>query len=57
VVIVGFIIYNLAGVVRQPGEDAIQSLVLLPFDNFTGDDQLEYFVAGMHSSLIGEMKR
>jgi TolB-like protein len=30
-------------------------MVVLPFDNFTGDDQLEYFVAGMHASLIGDM--
>jgi adenylate cyclase len=29
--------------------------VILPFDNFTGDDQLEYFVSGMHSSLIGDI--
>jgi len=27
----------------------------LPFDNFTGDDQLEYLVSGMHASLIGDM--
>jgi TolB-like protein/Tfp pilus assembly protein PilF len=33
----------------------IESLVVLPFDNFTGDDQLEYFVSGMHASLIGDM--
>ena len=29
--------------------------MVLPFDNFTGDDGLEYFVSGMHSSLIGDM--
>jgi TolB-like protein len=28
---------------------------VLPFDNFTGDEDLEYFVSGMHSSLIGDM--
>ncbi len=33
----------------------IQSLLVLPFDNFTGDDQLDYVAAGMHSSLIGDM--
>ena len=33
----------------------IQSLVILPFDNFTGDEDLEYFVSGMHASLIGDM--
>ncbi len=35
----------------------IQSLAILPFDNFTGTDSLEYFVAGMHSSLIGDMQK
>lgn len=30
----------------------LSSILVLPFDNFTGDDDLEYFVAGMHSSLI-----
>jgi adenylate cyclase len=36
---------------------AIHSLAILPFDNFTGTDSLEYFVAGMHSSLIGDMQK
>ncbi len=33
----------------------IQALVILPFENLTGDEQLEYFVSGMHASLIGEI--
>jgi TolB-like protein/Tfp pilus assembly protein PilF len=36
---------------------SIESLVILPFDNFTGNDELEYFVAGMQSSLITDMGR
>jgi adenylate cyclase len=35
----------------------IQSLVILPFENYTGDDQLENMVSSMHSLLIGEMGR
>ena len=35
----------------------IQSLAILPFDNFTGNDSLAYFVAGMQSSLIGDMQK
>jgi len=54
VVIAGLIIYNVAPV-KQIKTGDIQSLVVLPFDNFTGDDQLEYFVSGMHASLIGDM--
>ncbi len=41
------------GDIIRPG--MIQSMVVLPFHNYTGDDQLDYFVSGMHSSLIGDM--
>lgn len=37
--------------------ESIESLVILPFDNFTGNDELEYFVAGMQSSLITDIGR
>lgn len=55
VVIAGLIILNIVpkGNLIKSGD--IQSLVVLPFDNFTGDDELEYFVSGMHASLIGDM--
>ncbi|MCK5278016.1 MAG: hypothetical protein KAK04_05745, partial [Cyclobacteriaceae bacterium] len=33
----------------------ISSLLVLPFDNFTGSDTLEYFVAGMPDALIGDV--
>jgi adenylate cyclase len=36
--------------VREP-----ESIVVLPFDNYTGSLELEYFVAGMHASLIGSI--
>ena len=55
IVIVGLIIFNLSGGFKQLTAGSIQSLVVLPFDNFTGDEDLEYFVSGMHSSLIGDM--
>ena len=35
----------------------INSLAILPFDNFTGMDSLEYFAEGMQSSLIGDMQK
>jgi len=37
--------------------ETIESLVILPFDNFTGNDEYEYFVAGMQSSLITDIGR
>jgi len=56
VVIVALIIVNLMPTKALKAGD-IQSLLILPFDNFTGDDQLDYVAAGMHSSLIGDMGR
>lgn len=55
VVIAALIIFNIAGGFRKLRTGAIKSLVVLPFDNFTGDQELEYYVSGMHSSLIGDM--
>jgi len=39
------------------GTKRTESIVVLPFDNYTGSDELEYFVAGMHASLIGAIGR
>jgi TolB-like protein len=49
------LILNVArkGSILKPG--MIQSLVVLPFDNYTGDEKLDYFVSGMHSSLITDI--
>jgi TolB-like protein len=55
VVIVGLLALNIIGGPKELRAGDIQSLVILPFENFTGDDQLEYFVEGMHASLIGDM--
>jgi len=35
----------------------IKSLIVLPFENYTGNNKLEYFIAGMHASLIGEISK
>ena len=55
VVIIGLVLFNILGAAKEIHSDDIQSLVILPFDNFTGDEDLEYFVSGMHASLIGDM--
>ena len=54
-IIAGLIIFNIEGGFRNLRAGTIESLVVLPFDNFTGDQELEYYVSGMHSSLIGDM--
>ena len=57
VVIVALVLFNVFNPLNTLKAGDIQSLVVLPFDNFTGDDQLDYVAAGMHSSLIGDMGR
>jgi len=54
-VIAGLIVLNIItrSDLIKPG--MIQSMVVLPFDNYTGDEQLDYVAAGMHASLIGDM--
>ena len=42
-----------ARVVR--GGSAIDAVVVLPFQNLSGDEGDEYFVAGMHEALISEL--
>ena len=39
------------------GKKNTKSVVVLPFDNYTGSEDLAYFVSGMHASLIGAMGR
>jgi len=57
VVIIALVTFNIVGGPKQLRAGDIQSLVILPFENFTGDDQLENMVSSMHSLLIGDMGR
>ena len=56
-VIIGLVVLNVLGGSKSLRAGDIQSLVILPFKNFTGDDQLEWFVEGMHASLIQDVQR
>ena len=53
--IAGLLTLNIVGGTKGLKAGDIQSLVVLPFNNFTGDDELEYFVYGMHSALVTDM--
>ena len=57
VVIAGLVVLNIVGRSKHLRAVDVQSLVILPFENLTGDDQLEWFVSAMHSSLIHDMGR
>ena len=57
VLIIGLVVMNIMARSNQirPGE--IQSMLILPFQNYTGDDQLDIVMSGMHSSLITDVGR
>ncbi|TFH20460.1 MAG: hypothetical protein E4H10_16635 [Bacteroidia bacterium] len=55
VVIVALVVFNVIGPTKTLRAGDIQSLLVLPFENFTGDDNLDYVASGMHSSLIGDI--
>jgi len=57
VVIVGLIVFNVVHFNRQDRGGTIDSILILPFDNFTGDDQLDNMISAMHSLLIGDLGR
>jgi len=57
IVIVGLAVLNIFDRNKQLRAGDIQTLLILPFENLTGDDQLDNVIAGMHSSLIGDIGR
>lgn len=57
VLIIGLVTLNIIGNGQKLRAGDIQSLVILPFENYTGDEQLNNMVASMHSLLIGDMGR
>ena len=42
---------------HKPTENGIESLAVLPFDNYTGDATQEFIVAGIHDNLITAVSR
>jgi TolB-like protein/Tfp pilus assembly protein PilF len=54
-VIVGLVVLNIFSRNDLIKSGMIKSMVVLPFDNYTGDEQLDYVAAGMHASLIGDI--
>ena len=54
VILTTLVVFNIGGL-RQARAGSIGSIIVLPFENYTGMDSLEYFVSGMHSALIQDM--
>jgi len=58
ILIIAFLAYALYYFLPRiinPQSELGKSVLVLPFDNYTGSDTLEYFVAGMHNALIGDI--
>jgi TolB-like protein len=55
VVIAALVIFHVLAPRNTLRAGDIRALVALPFENLTGDDQLENMVAGMHSILVGDL--
>jgi adenylate cyclase len=57
IIISSLIIFGIIDVGKQARAGSIESLVILPFSNYTGDEALETLVSGMHACLISDVKR
>jgi adenylate cyclase len=55
VALLGYLGYYFLSENRDQVPDTDQSVLILPFDNYTGTDTLDYFVAGMHDALIADI--
>jgi len=55
VIIAGLIVLNITSRSNLIKPGMIQSVAILPFDNYTGDEKLDYVASGMHASLIGDI--
>jgi TolB-like protein len=54
IVIVLMIVFNIGGI-RKVRAGSIDSIVILPFSNYTGIDTLDTYLSGMHWALINEL--
>ncbi|MGD9329652.1 MAG: adenylate/guanylate cyclase domain-containing protein, partial [Cyclobacteriaceae bacterium] len=55
IALLAFTVFNLLPRIKRTTLNEDWSVLVMPFDNFTGSDTLEYFTAGMHNALIGEI--
>ena len=57
IIIVSLIVFDVIGGGNKTLKDPIESIVVLPFDNYTGDEKLDNMVSSMHSLLINDIGR
>lgn len=54
ITIVSLVVFDIGGI-NQARAGTIESIVILPFGNYTGSDTLDAYISGMHSLLINEL--
>lgn len=54
IALTSLVILNVGGI-RKAKAGSIESIVILPFGNYTGTDTLDAYLSGMHSLLINEL--
>ena len=55
--IIGLVTFNILGGPDQLRAGNTHTIMILPIDNYTGDDQLDDFISGMHAVLISDVGR
>jgi len=57
VVIIGLVTYNIIGGTKKLRAGDIKTILILPFENYTGEEKLDEFISGMHSAFISDIGR
>ena len=57
VIYVSLILTDVIKVGKSIKAGEIKSLIVLPFSNYSGQDTLDWFVSGMHSSLVQDISK
>jgi TolB-like protein/Tfp pilus assembly protein PilF len=55
IALLAFTLYYFLPKFTQSSSELGRSVLVLPFNNYLGTDTLDYFVAGMHDALIGDI--
>jgi adenylate cyclase len=56
-ILIPLIVFDIIGGGKKVLTKSIESMIILPFSNYTGDAELETLVSGMHACLITDFKR
>jgi len=55
IIIVSLLVFDIIHFGKQARAVSIGSIIVLPFENYTGQDTLDWLISGLHSCLIQDM--